>query len=203
MSINLRKGEKIDLTKDRNLKNILVGLGWDCLNDRNSFWDIITGKNFDCDASVFMLDEDRNLKNSKDLIYFGNLKSKCGSVSHKGDNLTGEGDGDDEQILIDLLKIPNHIYELFFVVNIFNAKKRNQHFGMVNNAFIRVYDTDSNKELLRYDLSDDYSNKTAIVVAKIYRHNDNWKFTAIGQGTEDNNLEQLKQRLISDKKVNI
>lgn len=200
MSINLRKGQKIDLSKDSNLKNLLVGLGWDCKDEKKSFFGLFKNEyDFDCDASVFMLDENRQLKNSKDLIYFGNLQSRCGSIRHGGDNLTGEGDGDDESIIVDLHKVPEYVHELFFVVNIYQARERRQHFGMIENAFIRV--CDDNKELLRYDLSEDYSDKTAIIVAKIYRYKDNWKFAAIGQGTEDGNLDELENRLTSGKKV--
>lgn len=198
MSINLKKGQKVDLTKNSDINRILVGLGWDCKNEKKSMFSFIKNNHdFDCDASVFMFDENRQLKDINNIVYFGNLESKCGSVCHTGDNLTGEGDGDDETIIIDLKKIPKYIQELFFVVNIYQARERNQHFGMIENAFIRVCNINTNREILKYNLSENYSGNTAIIVAKIYKYNNEWKFAAIGQGTNDNNLNDLRIRLTS------
>jgi stress response protein SCP2 len=146
--------------------------------------------NVDCDASVLMLQDDKITKKEQ-LIYFGNLKSSCGSVTHSGDNLTGEGAGDDEQILVNLQDIPSYINKLVFVVNIYDCVRRKQDFGMLKNAYIRVQNQDNGEQLLRFNLSDDYSGKTSLVVAEIYRHGSDWKFGAIGDGTKDTNLQEV------------
>lgn len=200
MSISLKKGEKIDLRKSNpGLSSLLVGLGWDPVSQKSGgFLGSLlggSGPDVDCDASVFMLDEKGQIKSNNDLIYFGNLKSRCKSVIHTGDNLTGDGDGDDEQILVNLNKVPANVKKLLFVVNIYDCVKRRQHFGMIKNAFIRVVDKDTNKEAVRYNLTDDYSGKTALIVGTIYRYNDTWKFSAIGQGTNDTGLKDIMQNL--------
>ena len=172
MSISLKKGEKIDLKKSNpGLNSLLVGLGWDPVSQKGGgFLSSLFGggaPDIDCDASVFMLNERGQMNSNKDLIYFGNLKSSCKSVIHTGDNLTGDGDGDDEQILVDLSKVPSNVHKLLFVVNIYDCVKRRQHFGMIKNAFIRVVDRDTNKEIAKYNLTDDYSDKTALIVGTI------------------------------------
>lgn len=199
MSINLQKGQKIDLRKSNpGLSSISVGLGWDPVaKSGGGFLKAILGgnSNIDCDASVFMLNEEGQMSNSKDLIYFGNLKSTCKSVIHTGDNLTGDGDGDDEQILVNLDKVPANIHKLLFVVNIYNCVSRKQHFGMIKNAYIRVVDQANRKEIAKYNLTDDYSGKTSLIVGTIYRHNGTWKFSAIGQGSNDTGLNDIMQNL--------
>lgn len=199
MSINLKKGEKIDLKKSNpGLSTITVGLGWDPVQSGGGFFKSLLGggqSNVDCDASVFMLNKSGTLDNMKDLVYFGNLKSICGSVVHTGDNLTGDGDGDDEQIRVNLDKIPSNIHNLVFVVNIYNCVARKQHFGMIKNAFIRAVDSSTGKEIAKYNLTDDYSDKTALVVGSIYRQGNTWKFGAIGQGTKDAGLKDMMQNL--------
>lgn len=200
MSINLSKGQRIDLTKgNAGLNNILVGLGWDPAEQAKSgglFGSLFGGgktADVDCDASVIMLQND-HLKNQKDVVYFGNLKALNGAVQHTGDNLTGEGAGDDEQVLIKLKSIPAEYNRLVFVVNIYDAAKRNQHFGMIKNAFIRIVDQSTNQELLKYNLSENYSDKRTLITGEIYRHGDDWKFAALGTGTTDSSLsETLKQ----------
>lgn len=200
MSINLSKGQRIDLTKgNAGLNNILVGLGWDPAEKPKSgglLGGLFGGgkaAEVDCDASVIMLQND-HLKNQKDVIYFGNLTSLKGAVKHTGDNLTGEGDGDDEQILVQLKSIPAEYNRLVFVVNIYDAVKRNQHFGMIKNAFIRIVDQATNRELLKYNLSESYVDQRTLITGEIYRHGDEWKFAAIGTGTTDGSLsETLKQ----------
>ncbi|MCD3351834.1 TerD family protein [Clostridium botulinum D/C] len=188
MAINLKKGQRISLTKeDATLSRIIVGLGWDPVKQgsgKGIFGSLFgsSAPDIDCDASVIMLNKDNKIQSKEDLIYFGNLSHISGSVQHMGDNLTGDGDGDDEQILLELSKIPSNIEKLIFVVNIYNCVKRNQHFGMIKNAFIRIMNLQNNKEMLRFNLTDDYSNKTGIYVAEIYRHESEWKFAAIGQG---------------------
>ncbi|MCR5597878.1 MAG: TerD family protein [Lachnospiraceae bacterium] len=176
MGINLSKGQKVDLTKGNpGLKNIMVGLGWDV----NAF---DSGVDFDLDAAAFMLGADGKCPTEKEFVFYGNLKHTSGSVNHMGDNLTGEGEGDDEQIQIDLSKIPADIEKIAFTVTIYDADKRKQNFGQVSNAFIRIFDETTNAELIRYDLGEDFSIETAVVVGELYRNNGEWKFNAIGSG---------------------
>lgn len=194
MAINLQKGQKIDLRKSNpGLNSIMVGLGWDPVKSSGGFFKALMGgnQNVDCDASVFMLNSQGKLESNKDLIYFGNLKSENNAVVHTGDNLTGDGDGDDEQILVNLDRVPAHVNKLLFVVNIYNCVARKQHFGMIQNAFIRVVDTTNKKEVVRYNLSDDYSSKTALVVGTIYKQGNTWQFSAVGEGTDDTCLKDV------------
>lgn len=200
MSINLSKGDKIDLKKSNpGLSNILVGLGWDPVQQSGGgFFKSLFGggqADIDCDASVFMLNQEGKLSGIKDLIYFGNLKSACKSVLHTGDNLTGEGTGDDEQILVNLDKVPSNIHKLLFVVNIYNCVDRKQHFGMIENAYRRVEDQGNKKEIAKYNLSDNYSEKTTLIVGAIYRKDGSWQFKAIGEGTKDAGLKEVMQNL--------
>lgn len=188
MPINLTKGQKVDLTKGNpSLKNIMVGLGWD-VNEFDS------GYAFDLDAAAFMLGSNGKCPTEKEFIFYGNLQHNSESVIHMGDNLTGEGDGDDEQILIDLSKVPQEYDKIVIVVNIFHAVKRNQHFGMIKNAFIRLVDGRNNSEMCRYNLTEDYSGMTAMIFGEVYRHNGEWKFSAVGQGTNDPGLKELCNR---------
>lgn len=175
-TISLEKGNKLNLTKDApGLKNAAIGLGWD-VNEE-------PGKPaFDLDASVFMLNAQGKLSKEKNFVFFHNLSSPCGSVQHSGDNLTGVGDGDDETINVDLAKVPEDVNELHFIVNIYQAAQRNQNFGQVKKAFIRIYDKDTKAEILKYDLSEDQSSQTAMLMGRLYRHNTEWKFEATGTG---------------------
>lgn len=176
MSINLSKGQKVDLTKGNpGLKNIMVGLGWDA----NVF---DSGADFDLDASAFLLGENGKCPTEREFIFYGNLEHASESVKHMGDNLTGEGEGDDEQIQIDLTKIPANISKIAFTVTIYEADQRRQNFGQVSNSFIRIVDESNGSELIRYDLGEDFSIETAVVVGELYRHNGEWKFNAIGSG---------------------
>lgn len=176
MAISLSKGQKVNLTKENpNLSKLLVGLGWDI----NKY----DGRHpFDLDAAAFLLDKNGKVTNDKDFVYFNNLNHSSGSVIHTGDNLTGEGEGDDEQIKVDLSKVPANIEKIAFTVTIYDAEERKQSFGQVSNAFIRIVDETNNKELLKFDLGEDFSVETAVVVGEIYRHNGEWKFNAIGNG---------------------
>lgn len=195
MSISLQKGQKISLSKERaGLKNVIVGLGWDEA-ERPKSGGLFSKKPqpIDCDASALLL-QNGKLVNSTDLVYYANLRHTSGTVMHMGDNLTGAGDGDDEQIVIDLEKIPECYDRVVIVVNIYQAVKRNQHFGMIQNAFIRVMDGSNNSEILKYNLTEDYSGMTAMVFGEIYRHNGEWKFNAIGQGTTDPGISELIRR---------
>lgn len=198
MSINLSKGQKIDLTKgNAGLSKLVIGLGWDAVKQTKGFFNSMFGggnQDIDCDASVFMLDKDDKLNGMDNLIYFGRLKSKCGAVIHQGDNRTGDGDGDDEQIIVELSKVNPEIHKLLFTVNIYDCLKRRQDFGMIQNAFIRVVNQANNTEILRYNLSENYAGKTALLVGEIYRNNGEWKFAAIGEGTNDSSLTALIQK---------
>ena len=200
MSINLKKGEKIDLKKSNpGLSSLLVGLGWDPVSQKGGGFlsGLLNGGkiDIDCDASIFMLNDRGQMNDAKGLIYFGNLQSSCKSVIHTGDNLTGDGAGDDEQILVNLDKVPADVSKLLFVVNIYDCVKRKQHFGMIKNAYIRVVDRKTNKEIAKYNLSDDYSGKTALIVGTIYKNNNTWKFSAIGEGTSDTGLRDIMNNL--------
>lgn len=173
--VNLVKGQKADLTKgNEGLKQIIVGLGWDV----NKY----DGDNFDLDSSVFLLGANGRVLSSEDFVFFNNLRHPSGAVVHMGDNLTGNGDGDDEQIIVDLTKIPENIDKIAFAVTIYDADNRMQNFDMVSNAYIRMVNKDTNEEMIRYDLGEDYSTETSMVVGELYRHNGEWKFNAIGTG---------------------
>lgn len=183
MAISLVKGQKVDLTKSNpGLTQIMVGLGWDPAN---------AGSNFDADGSIICLKANDKLE---DTVYFGKTKSKDGSIQHSGDNLTGAGDGDDEQIMIDLSKVSPEIEKLVAIVNIYDAHDRGQHFGMVQNAFIRLVNQSNGQELIRYDLTGDYSGKTAMVIGELYRHNGEWKFAATGEGTNEGSINEMQRR---------
>ncbi|MBR0202883.1 MAG: TerD family protein [Synergistaceae bacterium] len=176
MSISLIKGQKVDLTKDNpNLSRILVGLGWD-VNKYDG------GADFDLDASAFLLGSNGKVQNDLDFIFYNNLRHSSGAVIHTGDNLTGEGEGDDEVIKVDLSKVPENIHKIAFTVTIYDADLRRQNFGQVSNAYIHIIDQTNNQELLRYDLGEDFSTETALVVGELYRHGSEWKFNATGSG---------------------
>ena len=176
MAISLQKGQRVDLTKDRpSLKNVLIGLGWD-INHYDGETD------FDLDASAFMTKANGKVGNENDFIFYGNLNHVSGSVQHMGDNRTGEGDGDDEVIKVQLGKIPSDYDTISFTVTIYEAEKRLQNFGMVENAYVRLIDEDTGEELVRFDLTEDFSTETALVVAEIYKRDGQWKFAAIGSG---------------------
>ncbi|PAB60588.1 TerD family protein [Anaeromicrobium sediminis] len=198
MAINLTKGQRIDLTKsNEGLSKLLVGLGWDPVKKSSGFLSALFGgggADIDCDASVIMLEENDKFRYQDDLIYFNNLKSRCGAIRHTGDNLTGGGHGDDEQIFVELEKIPERIKKLVFVVNIYDCIRRKQDFGLVQNAFIRIEDNKGGKDLLRYNLTDNYAGKTSLMVGEIYRSGKEWKFGAIGEGTMDSSLSQIVKR---------
>ena len=176
MAINLTKGQKIDLTKENpSLTKIMVGLGWDV----NMF---DGGADFDLDASAFVCGANGKCTRDEDFVFYKNLTHPSGAVKHMGDNLTGEGDGDDEQIEVDLSKLPANIEKVAFTVTIYDADRRRQNFGQVSNAYIRIVDEATGSEIVHYDLGEDFSIETAIVVGELYKHNGNWKFNAIGSG---------------------
>ena len=175
MAISLTKGQNISLSKtDPSLKNVLVGLGWDARST--------DGQDFDLDASVFMATENGKVPSDRHFIFYNQLVSPCGGVEHTGDNLTGDGEGDDESVIVRLDKVESNIKSLFITVTIHDAEARRQNFGQVSNAFVRIVNNDTGDEIVRFDLSEDYSTETAMVFGEIYRHNGEWKFRAIGQG---------------------
>ena len=176
MAVSLNKGQRMNLSKDNpSLDKVLVGLGWD-INHYDGEAD------FDLDASIFMLKHNGKVGNDNDFIFYGNLAHPSKSVVHTGDNRTGEGDGDDEVIKIELSKIPSGYERLVVTITIYDANKRFQNFGMISNAYIRLVDESNNEEILRYDLSEDFSTQTALVVGEIYKNNNQWQFKAIGSG---------------------
>ncbi len=175
MAISLSKGGNVSLSKeDPNLKKVIVGLGWDVR--------ATDGAAYDLDASVFIVNEQNKVRSDSDFIFYNNLRSSDGSVEHTGDNLTGEGEGDDEQVKVDLEKIPRDVNKLVFSVTVHEAETRRQSFGQVSGAFIRVVNGESNNEIVRYDLSEDASTETAMLFGEVYRHSGEWKFRAVGQG---------------------
>ena len=175
MAISLTKGQNVSLSKtDPSLKNVLVGLGWDARST--------DGQDFDLDASVFMATENAKVPSDSYFIFYNQLVSPCDGVEHTGDNLTGDGDGDDESVIVRLDKVESNIKSLFITVTIHDAEARRQNFGQVSNAFVRIVNNDTGDEIVRFDLSEDYSTETAMVFGEIYRHNGEWKFRAIGQG---------------------
>lgn len=194
MSINLQKGQKIDLTKGGGgLRQVMVGLGWDEVQQSGGGFlsGLFGGKkpqDIDCDASAILLNANGKLygTTANDFcVYFGNLSHPSGAIQHQGDNLTGEGDGDDEQIMVDLSRIPADVAKIVFVVNIYDANVRGQHFGMIQNAFIRLVNLANNSEICKFNLSENYYGMTGMVVGEIYRYNGEWKFNAIGQPVKD------------------
>ncbi|GFN31535.1 TerD family protein [Paenibacillus xylaniclasticus] len=191
MSISLVKGQKIDLTKgNAGLTKITVGLGWDPVQSRG-FFGFKKQANIDCDASVLMLNEQGKLTNDLHVVCFYNKQSPCQSVVHSGDNITGEGDGDDEQIFIDLARVPSDVSKILAVVNIYDCVNRKQDFGMIQSAYIRIVDGTSGNELVRFNLTEGYAGKTALICGEVYRHNGEWKFAAIGEGTHAVHVNQL------------
>ena len=194
MSVNLRKGQKVDLTKgNSSLKRVMVGLGWDEVNQKRGLFAPKPAP-IDCDASAILLSVGDKLANKDDFVFYNNLKHKSGAVVHMGDNLTGAGDGDDEQILIDLRDVPQYVEKIVIAVTIYQARERSQHFGLIENAFIRIVDADTNKELCKFNLTDNYSGKTAMIFGEVYRYNGEWKFSAIGEGTNDNGIADVARR---------
>ena len=175
MGVSLSKGGNVSLTKEApGLTAVTVGLGWDVRST--------TGTDFDLDASAILVDSAGKVTGDKDFVFFNNLKSTDGSVEHLGDNLTGAGEGDDEQVNVNLASVPANVDKIVFPVSIYDADSRSQSFGQVRNAFIRIVNQNGGTELARYDLSEDASTETAMVFGELYRSGSDWKFRAVGQG---------------------
>jgi tellurium resistance protein TerD len=175
MSVSLSKGGNVSLSKEEpGLSKLLIGLGWDTRTT--------DGADFDLDASAFLLNGSSRVRGDSDFIFYNNLRSGDGSVEHTGDNRTGEGDGDDESLKVDLARIPAEVQKIAVAVTIHDGESRRQSFGMVSNAFIRVVNDATGREIARYDLTEDASTETAMIFGEVYRHNNEWKFRAVGQG---------------------
>jgi len=175
MTLSLSKGQNISLTKnDPGLKRAVIGLGWDPR--------ATDGQEFDLDASAFVLGPNGRVRSDADFIFYNQPRTPDGSIEHTGDNRTGAGEGDDEQIKVNLEKIDPSVDKIAFTVTIHDAQVRRQSFGQVQNAFIRVVNEDTNKEVVRFDLTEDMSTETAMIFGELYRHNGEWKFKAVGQG---------------------
>ena len=195
MSVKLQKGQKVSLSKEHaGLSKIVVGLGWDEVERKRGFF-APKPQDIDCDAFALLL-QNGKLADKNDIVYFGNLTHYTNSVKHMGDNLTGAGDGDDEQIVIDFNAVPEKYDRIVIAVNIYQAYQRNQHFGMIKNAFIRLVDARNGQEMCIYNLTEDYSNKTAMLFGEVYRYNGEWKFNAVGQGTAEGSIGEFAQRYL-------
>jgi tellurium resistance protein TerD len=182
MAINLEKGQRVNV----GLPKFTVGLGWDANSSS-------TGEEFDLDASVFILGKNKKIVSDEYFVFYNNLTSPDGAVEHTGDNKTGEGDGDDESIKVDLSKINPAVAEICIVVTIHKAEERHQNFGQVRNSYVRIYNPDNNEELLKYELEEDFSVETAIEFGRIYERNGEWKFEAVGVGQKGGLDEYLKK----------
>jgi tellurium resistance protein TerD len=175
MSVSLSKGGNVSLSKEEpGLAKVLIGLGWDTRST--------DGADFDLDASAFLLNSGGRVRGDADFIFYNNLRSSDGSVEHTGDNRTGEGEGDDEAVKVDLSRVPQDIQKISIAVTIHDGESRRQSFGMVSNAFVRVVNDATGREIARYDLAEDASTETAMIFGEVYRHNAEWKFRAVGQG---------------------
>ena len=198
MSVNLQKGQRVDLRKEGgagSLKKVMVGLGWDEVEQKRR-WFAPKPEDIDCDASAILCQGGKLLDFKKDVVFYNNLRHYTGTVQHQGDNLTGAGEGDDEQIFVNLADIPAQYDKIVFVVTIYQARERRQHFGLIKNAFIRVCDADNGKEFCKFNLSENYDGKTAMIVGEMYRSGSEWKFNAIGQPTIDNSIVDMAKRFI-------
>ena len=196
MSVNLTKGQKVNLSKQRyGLSKVMVGLGWDEVQQKRGFF-APKPQDIDCDAFAILLGYDGHLINhatklTECTVFFNNLRWPNGSIQHMGDNLTGAGEGDDEQIFVDLNNVPYDVGSIVFAVNIYDAFKRKQHFGMIRNAFIRVVDFDRQVELCRFDLSENYMNQTALVAGALIRTQDGWEFRTDGTAARVESLVDI------------
>ncbi|MEH7109442.1 TerD family protein [Bacillus sp. JJ1764] len=196
MAINLQRSQRVNLTqRNPGLSEIIVSLGWNPVLNNGGLFGALFGigdlPNIDCDASVIMLGKNDRLLQNKDVIYFGNLSSHDGSVQHSGDSLTGSEEGEDECIKIDLNKVPSTIQKLVFVVTIYEPIKRQQHFGMIKNAFIKIVNATNQQELLHFNITEDFAEKTSLLVGELYRDETSWKFSAIGEGIRAANLSEV------------
>ena len=175
MEVTLTKGGRVNLTKGTGLKKAIIGLGWDTNRYEGS-------ADFDLDLVIFECDKNKRCVDENHMIFYHNLEDPEKAIKHSGDNLTGAGDGDDETAFIEFANIPENVENIVIVVTIYEAKAKNQNFGMVDNAYIHMVNTENNEEILRYDLGEDFSIQTAVVFAEIYKNAGEWKFKAVGEG---------------------
>ena len=197
MSVNLQKGQKVNLKKNdkEELKRIMVGLGWDEVEQKKGLFGFLkTTYDIDCDASAILCKNGKLGDFSEDVVFYNNLRHSTGAVVHQGDNLTGAGDGDDEQIFVNLGTIPSEYDRIVFVVTIYQATERKQHFGLIQNAFIRICDETSGTEFCKFNLSENYNGQTAMICGEMIKTDGEWKFNAIGQGTNDNGILAIAKR---------
>ena len=194
MGINLQKGQRISLKKEApNLTKLMCGLGWD-VNQKKGGW-FSRSADFDLDAFVICVDDQEKLTSKSDIVYFGNLRHSSNAITHLGDNLTGDGDGDDEQIVVDLPQIPERIAKLLFLINIYDSQKRKQELSQVDNAFVRLVDLSNNKEIARYKLSgSQYQNYNGLILGEVYRHEGEWKMAAIGDPFSARNIKEIANK---------
>ena len=204
MVIIVKQGQRVELTtKEAGLSRIMIGLGWNPVETSQceKYWNTVATESsddvlqeVDCDVSVLLLDAENKLRRKEDIIYFRNLKSSCRGVKHLGDNLTGAGEGDDEQILVDLKLIPPVIHSLLFVVTLYECEQRKQDLSLIRNAFIRIVNLPDYQEIIRFNLTGQYACNTALLVGDIYRTPTGWEFRALGEGTDDTSLFQIAKR---------
>lgn len=192
MAVDLKRGQKFSLSKaNPGLSQLVIGLGWDAKETITGLFS--KAQPFDCDAAAIAL-SDGKLKRKSDMVYYGNLCHPSGAIVHAGDNITGDGDGDDEQIILDFDKLPPHLNSIVLVVNIYEAAVRHQHFGSIENAYIRIVNQKNNREILKYNLTDNYANLNAIIVGELYKEDGDWRFKAIGLGTSEPTLNALSKK---------
>ncbi len=193
MSISLQKGQKVSLSKENaDLSQILIGLGWDKVKKRRWLF-VPKPKPIDCDASAIMLTNGK-LMDKTDVVNYGNPQHKSRTIEHMGDNITSVDDGDNEQILVDLAKVPAQYDRIIVVLNIYQSLRRGHHLGLIKNAFIRLVDGNNNMEICKFNLTDNYSDKSSLIFGEIYRHEAEWKFKAIGEGSNDSDLGEVMSR---------
>ena len=195
MVINLKKGQRINLKKEApSLSRLMCGLGWDVAKKSGWFG---SSPDFDLDAFVVCLDENDKLISKSDIVYFSNLRHPSNAITHLGDNLTGDGEGDDEQIVVDLPQVPSKLSKLLFLINIYDAQKRKQDLSQVNNAFVRLVDVSNRKEIARYQLSgSQYQGKNGLILGEVYRHDNDWKMAAIGEAFSAKGIGDIAKRFI-------
>ena len=195
MTINLQKGQRISLKKEApSLTRLMCGLGWDVA--KKSGW-FSSSPNLDLDSFVICLDENQKLTQKSDIVYFGNLRHSSGAITHLGDNLTGSGEGDDEQIIVDLPQVPSNLSNLLFVINIYESQKRKQELSQVENAFVRLVDLSNNKEIARYQLSgSQYQNQNGLILGEVYRKDGEWKMAAIGDAFNASGIGDIAKKYI-------
>ncbi|OON94633.1 MAG: stress protein [Candidatus Epulonipiscioides saccharophilum] len=192
MAVALKRGQKFSLsTAYPGLSQLVIGLGWDAKKPVTGLFS--TAQPFDCDAAAIALSNGK-LQRKSDMVYYGNLCHPSGAILHAGDNITGAGDGDDEQIILDFDKLPPHLNSIVLVVNIYEAAIRHQHFGSIENAYIRIFNKTNNREILKYNLTDNYANLNAIIVGELYKEDDEWRFKAVGVGTSELTLTSLSKK---------